>query len=89
LFVRERCALELEAVRTMMDSSFLIPTYYPTHAHTDRITEGALKKFQRNRNRGSCEKSATGAENIGILRILAGITNLVGIPHRILTRCQS
>ena len=78
LFVRERCALELEVVRTtMMDSSFLIPTYHPTHAHTDRITEGAPKKFRRNRNRDFCEKSTTGAENTGILRIPAGITNLV------------
>ncbi len=57
--MRERCALELEVVRAMMDSSFLIPTYHPTHAHTDRITEGAPKKFRRNRNRGSCEKCAT------------------------------
>jgi len=60
----------------MMDSSFLIPMYHPTHAHTDRITEGPPKKFRRNRNRDSCEKSATGAENTGILRIPAGITNL-------------
>jgi len=54
----------------------LIPTCHPTHAHTDRITEGAPKKFLRNRNRDSCEKSATGAENTGILRVPAGITNL-------------
>ena len=44
--------------------------------HTDRIPEGVPKKFRRNRNRDSCEKSATGAENTGILRIPAGITNL-------------
>jgi hypothetical protein len=29
-----------------------------------------------NRNHDSCEKSATGEENTGILRIPAGITNL-------------
>jgi len=46
--------------------------------HTDRIPEGVLKKFRRNRNHDSCEKSATGAENAGILRIPAGITNLDG-----------
>jgi len=34
------------------------------------------KKILRNRNRDSCEKSATGEENTGILRIPAGITNL-------------
>jgi len=44
--------------------------------HTDRITEGVPKKFRRNRNCDSCEKSATEAENAGILRIPAGITNL-------------
>jgi hypothetical protein len=60
----------------MMDSFFSIPAYHPMHAHTDRIPEGAPKKFRRNRNRDSCEKSATGVENTGILRIPAGITNL-------------
>ena len=44
--------------------------------HTDSIPEGAPKMFLRNRNHDSCEKSATGAENTGILRIPAGITNL-------------
>jgi hypothetical protein len=54
------------------------------HAHcyvprpgTDRIPEGVPKKFLRNRNHDSCEKSATGEENTGIPRIPAGITNLV------------
>ncbi len=42
---------------------------------TDRIPEGVPKKFVRNRNRDSCEKSATGEENTGILRIPVGITN--------------
>ena len=42
--------------------------------HTDRIPEGVPKKFQRNRNRDSCEKSATETENTGIRRIPAGIT---------------
>jgi hypothetical protein len=54
---------------------------YGTHScvcrpGSDRIPEGVLKKFRRNRNRDSCEKSATGKENTGILRIPAGITNL-------------
>jgi len=42
---------------------FSIPTYHPTHAYTEKITEGAPKKFWWNRNRDSCEKSATEAEN--------------------------
>ncbi len=41
--------------------------------HTDRISEGVKKKFRRNRNRDSCGKSATGAENTGIRRIPAGL----------------
>jgi hypothetical protein len=53
--------------------------------HTDRITEGVPKKFRRNRNHDSCEKSATGAENAGILRIPAGITNLALVLHQFLT----
>ena len=44
--------------------------------HTDRISEGVLKIFRRNRNRDSCEKNATGTENTGIRRIPAGIGNL-------------
>jgi hypothetical protein len=35
-----------------------------------------LKKLWQNRNRDSCEKIATGMENIGIRRIPAGIGNL-------------
>jgi hypothetical protein len=49
---------------------------YVRRPGTDRIPEGVPKKFLRNRNRDSCEKSATGEENTGILRIPAGITNL-------------
>jgi hypothetical protein len=49
---------------------------YERRPGTDRIPEGVPKKFLRNRNRDSCEKSATGEENTGILRIPAGITNL-------------
>ncbi len=37
---------------------------------------GFQKKLRRNRNRDSCEKSATGTENKGIRRIPAGIGNL-------------
>jgi hypothetical protein len=48
---------------------------YVRRPGTDRIPEEE-KKFLRNRNRDSCEKSATGEENTGILRIPAGITNL-------------
>jgi hypothetical protein len=44
-----------------------------------RIPEGVPKKFRQNRNRDSCEKSATGTENTGIRRIPAGITNLEDI----------
>ncbi len=43
---------------------------------TDRIPEGVPKKFLRNRIPDSCENSATGEENTGILRIPAVITNL-------------
>ena len=39
---------------------------------------GFQKKLRRNRNRDSCEKSATGTENTEIRRIPAGITNLAG-----------
>ena len=49
---------------------------YVRRPGTDRIPEGVPKKFLRNRNRDSCEKSATGEENTGILRIPVGITNL-------------
>jgi hypothetical protein len=44
--------------------------------HTDRISEGVLKMFRRNRNHDSCKKNATGTENIGIRRIPAGTGNL-------------
>ena len=44
--------------------------------HIDRISEGVLKIFRRNRNHDSCEKIATGTENTGIRRIPAGIGNL-------------
>jgi hypothetical protein len=37
-----------------------------------------LLRLQRNRNRDSCEKNATGPEKTGIWRIPAGITNLAG-----------
>jgi len=40
---------------------------------------GVPKKFLRNRNHDSCEKSATGEENTGILRVPTGITNLVPV----------
>ncbi len=49
---------------------------YVRRPGTDRIPEGVPKKFLRNRNHDSCEKSATEEENTGILRIPAGITNL-------------
>ena len=49
---------------------------YACRPGTDRIPEGVSKKFLRNRNRDSCEKSARGKENTGILRIPIGITNL-------------
>jgi hypothetical protein len=49
---------------------------YVCRPGTDRIPEGVSKKFLRNRNRDSCEKSARGKENTGILRIPIGITNL-------------
>jgi hypothetical protein len=39
--------------------------------NTDRIPEGVPKKFRRNRNCDSCEKSATGTEITGIRRIPA------------------
>ncbi len=37
--------------------------------------------FLRNKNHDSCDKSATGAENTGILKIPAGITNLANKRH--------
>jgi len=47
------------------------------------LLRGLRKRSRRNRNRDSCEKSATGAENTGILRIPVGITNLdLGIPRK-------
>ncbi len=52
---------------------------YLRRPHTDRISEGVPKKLRRNRNRDSCEKSATGTENTGIWRIPAGITNLASL----------
>ena len=52
---------------------------YLCRPDTDRISEGVPKKLQRNRNRDSCEKSATGTENTGILRISAGITNVASL----------
>ena len=51
--------------------------------HTDMIPEGAPKKFPRNRNRDSCEKSATGMENTGIRRIPTGMCNLGDIQKGI------
>jgi hypothetical protein len=56
--------------------SYVASYGYVRRPGTDRIPEGVPKKFLRNRNRDSCEKSATGEENTGILRIPAGITNL-------------
>jgi hypothetical protein len=56
--------------------SYVASYGYVCRPGTDRIPEGVPKKFLRNRNRDSCEKSATGEENTGILRIPAGITNL-------------
>ncbi len=44
--------------------------------NTDRFPDDVPKKLQWNRNRDSCEKSATGAEKIGIRGIPAGIGNL-------------
>ncbi len=41
------------------------------------------KKLRQNRNRDSCEKSATVTENTGIRRIPAGITNLAGGAGRL------
>ena len=43
---------------------------------TDRFPDDIPKKLRWNRNRDSCEKSATGAEKTGIRRIPAGIGNL-------------
>mgnify|MGYP006178820031 CR=1 FL=1 len=56
--------------------SYVASYGYVRRPGTDRIPEGVPKKFPRNRNHDSCEKSATGEENTGILRIPAGITNL-------------
>jgi hypothetical protein len=44
--------------------------------HTERISDGVLKMFRRNRNRDSCEKNTTGTEYTGIRRISAGLGNL-------------
>ena len=55
--------------------SYVASYGYVRRPGTDRIPEGVPKKFLRNRNRDSCEKSATGEENTGILRISTGITN--------------
>jgi hypothetical protein len=44
--------------------------------HTERISDGVLKMFRRNRNRDSCEKNTTGTEYTGIRRIPAGLGNL-------------
>jgi hypothetical protein len=58
--------------------SYVASYGYVRRPGTDRIPEGVPKKLLRNRNRDSCEKSATDTEeeNTGILRIPAGITNL-------------
>ena len=56
--------------------SYVASYGYVRRPGTDRIPKGVPKKFLRNRNRDSCEKSATGEENTGILRIPTGITNL-------------
>ena len=61
--------------------SYVASYGYVRRPGTDRIPEGVPKKFLRNRNRDSCEKSATGEENTGILRIPTGITNLVLDHH--------
>ncbi len=61
--------------------SYVASYGYVRRPGTDRIPEGVPKKFLRNRNRDSCEKSATGEENTGILRIPAGITNLGLKPY--------
>jgi hypothetical protein len=61
--------------------SYVASYGYVRRPGTDRIPEGVPKKFLRNRNRDSCEKSATGEENTGILRIPAGIANLGLKPY--------
>ncbi len=63
--------------------SYVASYGYVCRPGTDRIPEGVPKKFLRNRNRDSCEKSATGEENTGILRIPAGITNLGGTSPKV------
>ena len=55
---------------------------YVCRPGTERIPEEEKKRFLRNKNRDSCEKSATGEENTGILRIPAGITNLALFFYR-------
>jgi hypothetical protein len=47
-------------------------------SHTDRFPDDVPKKLRQNRNRDSCEKSATGAEKTEIWRIPTRITNLGG-----------
>ncbi len=50
--------------------------------YTYRFPDDVPKKIRRNRNRDSCEKSATGAEKTGIRMIPAGIGNLALIICR-------
>ena len=56
--------------------SYVASYGYVRRPGTDRIPKGVPKKFLRNRNCDSCEKSAAGEENTGILRIPTGITYL-------------
>jgi hypothetical protein len=73
--VRRARWLELE-VRTRWRVLFLILHSFLRRSHTDRFPDDVPKKLQRNRNRDSCQKNATGTENTGIRRIPAGICNL-------------
>ncbi len=53
--------LELE-LRTRWRVLFLILRSFLRKPHTDRFPDDVLKKLRRNRNRDSCEKTATGTE---------------------------